>query len=196
MVRLLKDAESKTRVLDLGCAAGRNTVYLAKMGFDFYAVDLSDMMIAKTKERISELMGKSEADKRVLKMPMSRLGFKDNFFDWIIALGVIQDAQSEQEWQDTVTDCVRVLKPKGKLLIAHFSQDSNPHGKGLKLVKGTKQLYTGFAQGRKLNLLTAKELDERLLEHGLVSIEKTGTVKVNTQNGYRSTVNGLYQLEQ
>ncbi len=194
MIKLLENADSKTTILDLGCAGGRNTVYLAKNDFDFYAIDSSEMMVAKTKERISEISGKREAQKRVLEMQMSNLLFDDDFFDWIIALGVIQDAQSEDEWQKTVSECTRVLKPKGKLLIAHFSPDSNPHGIGVKPVKGTKHLYTGFAKGRKLNLLSSKELDELLLEHKLLSIEKTYSVKVNTQAGYRTTVNGLYQL--
>ena len=39
---------SRVRVLDLGCAGGRNTVVLAERGFDLEALDASAAMVAKT----------------------------------------------------------------------------------------------------------------------------------------------------
>jgi len=183
-----------SRFLDLGCAAGRNTIYLSQKGFDFYAIDSSKAMLAKTKERLKEYLSMSEINKRVLDMQMSKLEFKNNYFDFIIALGIIQDAQTEAEWHKTVAELARVLKPKGKLLVAHFSPDSDPHGRGVNLLKDSKHLYTGFAPNRKLVLLTANELDMNMLEHNFTPISKTSSVKIKTKNGYRSTVNAYYQL--
>ncbi len=194
MLELIQNYPKKSRFLDLGCAAGRNTVYLAQQGFDFYAIDFSEAMLNKTKERLKLILPEPEVDKRVLKMKMDNLDFKDNYFDFIIALGIIQDAQSEGEWHRVVAGCARVLKPNGKILVAHFGPNSNPHGTGVQLVKDTKHLYTGFAPNRKLNLLSSKELDENMLEHGFHSISKTSSVKIKTNKGYRTTVNGYYQL--
>src|SRR5262249_40561030 len=53
------------RVLDLGCAAGRNAVLLASKGFDVEAVDSSSAMVAKTRERLAPVLGEAEAERRV-----------------------------------------------------------------------------------------------------------------------------------
>src|SRR5215831_233174 len=56
---------SKVRVLDLGCAAGRNAFLLAERGFDVEAVDGSAAMVAKTRERLTPILGAAEAQRRV-----------------------------------------------------------------------------------------------------------------------------------
>ncbi|HHO55749.1 MAG TPA: class I SAM-dependent methyltransferase [Trueperaceae bacterium] len=194
LLELSQNYPPKTRFLDLGCAAGRNTIYLAQRGFDFYAIDSSKAMLAKTKERLKDILPDAEVNKRVLEMSMSELEFEDNYFDFIVALGIIQDAQSEAEWHKTVAGLARVLKPKGKLLVAHFSPDSDPHGKGLELIEDTKYLYTGFAPNRRLVLLSAKEIDQLMQNHGFETLSETKSVKVETKNGYRTTINAYYQL--
>lgn len=194
MLELIQNYPKTYRILDLGCAAGRNTIYLAKNNFDFYAIDSSQAMLAKAKENLKNILPKTEIDKRVLNMQMDSLDFKDDYFDFIIALGIIQGAQSEEEWHRVVGQCARTLKANGKMLVAHFGPNSNPHGTGIKLVKGTKHLYTGFAPNRKLNLLSAQELNEKMLEHGFKNIVETTSVKIETKNGYRTTINAYYQL--
>lgn len=44
---LLKNysSPSHVRILDLGCAGGRNTIFLAEQGFDLWAVDFSGPMV-------------------------------------------------------------------------------------------------------------------------------------------------------
>jgi 2-polyprenyl-3-methyl-5-hydroxy-6-metoxy-1,4-benzoquinol methylase len=42
------------RVLDLGCGPGRNAIYLASLGFDVDAIDLSATAIAWARERAEE----------------------------------------------------------------------------------------------------------------------------------------------
>ena len=42
------EAPRTTRVLDLGCAGGRNTAVLAERGFDVLAIDSSSSMVART----------------------------------------------------------------------------------------------------------------------------------------------------
>ncbi|MFJ7629212.1 class I SAM-dependent methyltransferase [Streptomyces sp. NPDC097595] len=42
------------RVLDLGCGAGRNALYLASRGFEVDAVDLSPVAIAWARERVAD----------------------------------------------------------------------------------------------------------------------------------------------
>ncbi|MBT8461278.1 MAG: methyltransferase domain-containing protein, partial [Gemmatimonadetes bacterium] len=52
------------RVLDVGCAAGRNTLVLAELGFDVYAIDSSVPMVGRTRERVAGVLGPDEAERR------------------------------------------------------------------------------------------------------------------------------------
>ncbi|MFJ8089399.1 class I SAM-dependent methyltransferase [Lysinibacillus sp. NPDC095746] len=42
------------KVLELGCGAGRNAIYLAKQGCSFVGVDLSDHALQWTQKRVDE----------------------------------------------------------------------------------------------------------------------------------------------
>ena len=121
-----------TKVLDLGCAGGRNTVLLAEKGFDVYAMDSSHAMVDKTRERIKNTCGAELALERVRQGKMNDLSFyQSNFFDLIIALGIFQNAVSKEEWSSSLAEASRVLKTKGKILVANFHADSAPEGKPL-----------------------------------------------------------------
>jgi SAM-dependent methyltransferase len=68
----------KGRVLDIGCGAGRHSLYLQKMGYDVLGIDSSPLAI-----KICKLRGL----KRAKVMPIEELDFKPNSFDTIIMLG-------------------------------------------------------------------------------------------------------------
>ena len=76
LVELLGEIASPAsfRVLDLGCAAGRNTVALAERGFDFQALDGSQAMIEHTRARVAAILGEDEARRRVHRARMDDLG--------------------------------------------------------------------------------------------------------------------------
>ena len=80
LLQLLKHYQQpqQTRVLDLGCAGGRNTIVLADQGFDVYALDTSCAMVEKTRERLAIVLGGEEARKRVptLVVGIGFYGFK------------------------------------------------------------------------------------------------------------------------
>jgi SAM-dependent methyltransferase len=75
-----------SKILDLGCGAGRHVVYLARKGFDVYGFDASEAAI----EHAQEIL-KTEnlfADLRVWDMTR-RLPYEDGFFDAVLALRVV-----------------------------------------------------------------------------------------------------------
>lgn len=193
MLALLEHAPKETRVFDLGCAAGRNSFWLAEQRFDFYAVDTSKAMLTKTRERVAAVMGQ-EADKRVLEAPMDDLSlFENDFFDLALAFGIFQGAQTVGEWHRAVGEVARVLKPNGEILVAHFSPDSDPTGEGVHLVKGEEHVYTGFSAQRRIVLLHADELDAWAARHGLTPVTETSSVRVTFEDGFRTTVNAHYR---
>lgn len=182
-----------TRILDLGCAAGRNTVVLAEHGFDFYAVDASKAMIAKTRKRTADTISADEMQRRIQVACMDDLSeLESDSFQLIIALGILHNAHNDQEWHNTISETKRLLRQDGKLLVSNFDPESNPSGRCVQPVKGEPHVYEGHSSGR-LFLLSASDLDAYMERHGFESVTKTETVRVKTEMGERITVNALYR---
>jgi len=183
---------SSIRVLDLGCAGGRNAVVLAERGFDFHAIDASAAMVSKTKDRVAAIRGMEFAEQRVLQRTMDDLSFSsEGQFDLIIALGILHNARSDDEWNQTHSELNRVTRSGSRLLVSNFSSESNPTGEGLSKVTESRHVYEGFGAGR-MYLMPADDLDEEFKRYGFVPEVPTETVKKPTENGFRVTVNGLY----
>ncbi|MBD3306267.1 methyltransferase domain-containing protein [candidate division KSB3 bacterium] len=183
----------QTRVLDLGCAGGRNTVILAEQGFEVYALDTSEAMVAKTRERVVPVLGHQGAADHIQVGNMQELQqFPAEFFHLIVALGVYHNATNRQDWEATLQETARVLRPDGRVLVANFSPRSDPNGTGLHPVAGENHVYEGFSAGP-MYLLEADELDQAMARFGLLPVVPTETVTVPTDNGYRTTVNAFYR---
>jgi SAM-dependent methyltransferase len=184
---------SKIRVLDLGCAAGRNTVLLADRGFDVEAIDASPAMVAKTRERISAILGAREADRRVRVGRMDDLStYVDSSYDLVIALGLYHCAQSRAEWERTLSETARVLKPGGEVLVSVFTPETDLTGRGIRPVAGEPDVYEGFESESRHVLVDAARLDRELARFGLAPIEPTRTVRPKVETGRRVSANGLY----
>lgn len=182
-----------TRVLDLGCAGGRNTAALAERGFDVHAIDSSSSMVAKTRERVAAVLGAGEAGRRVRVGRMEDLGdFASRSFELVVALGVYHNAESEGIWERALSETARVLVADGLLLVANFTPGFAPHGEALQRVSGARHVYEGFEAGP-LYLLAAEDLDAAMERHGLLPVVPTETVEAPTDSGRRVTANALYR---
>ena len=180
-------------VLDLGCAGGRNAALLAEQGFDVVAFDSSAAMVAHTRERLSSIIGSAEACRRVVNGDMADLGiYPEAMFDLVVALGIYHCSESLELWQSAVAETSRVLKPCGRLLLAHFTPDTDPTGEGVRPVPQEPHVYTGFGEARHI-LLECDELDKALANYGLLPIVPSEVVRHETQQGRRVTVNGYYE---
>lgn len=187
------DAPCQTRVLDVGCAGGRNTVLLAELGFDVHAIDRAAAMVQRTRERLTPLIGAAQARERVCHGVMDDLArFADGSVQLVVALGVYHQAHSPSEWRRALSEAQRVLAPDGLVLVSVFSPQSQPLGVPLGPVAGEPHMYDGFPSGP-LHLVEAEELDRAMASHGLVGEGPTETVFVPMDVGHRVTVNGLYR---
>jgi SAM-dependent methyltransferase len=181
------------RVLDVGCAGGRNTVLLADRGFDVHALDASAAMVAETRRRLEPIVGAGEAAARVQRQAMHDLErYGPAAFDLVVALGVLHAAASWAEWQQSAAAIARVLRPGGMLLVAAFTPETDLTGEGVRAVTGEPHTYDGLPGGRAV-LLGAAELDAALAQHGLVA-EGPATLGITiTELGRRVSANGLYR---
>ena len=183
---------SAIKVLDLGCAAGRNAVLLAGKGFDVEALDASSAMAAKTRERVAAILGASEAERRVRVGRMDDLSFaRDASFDLVVALGLYHCAQSRSEWDRALSETARILKPGGRLLVSVFTPETDLTGRGILAVPGEPNVYEGFESGRSV-LMDAPTLDADLARFGLTPLEATRTARPKAETGRRVSANGLY----
>jgi SAM-dependent methyltransferase len=117
--------------------------------------------------------------------------FPSEIFHLVVALGIYHNARSRDEWERSLEETVRVLKPGGRLLVSNFSPRCDPAGTGLSEVACEPNVYEGFGSGRHY-FVEADQLDHELDRLGLFPAFPTETVMKKTENGQRVTVNGLY----
>jgi SAM-dependent methyltransferase len=184
---------SKTRVLDLGCAGGRNAVPLARAGFDFLALDGSPAMVEKTRERLAPILGPEDARRRVRAGRLNDLSFAaDASFDLVVALGIYHCARDRGEWDRALSETARVLKPEGRLLVSVFTPETDLDGRGTRAVPGEPDVYEMFEDGGRHVLVDAEGLDRDMARFGLTPLEPTRTARPKLETGRRVSANGLY----
>jgi cyclopropane fatty-acyl-phospholipid synthase-like methyltransferase len=182
----------QTRVLDLGCAGGRNIVFLLEHSFDVWAIDNSKAMVRETRRRAKPYL----ADKTTERIRVGRMQdlsvFKNGFFDLIVALGILHLAKNENEFVTVLAELGRILKEQGLLLVSNFSRGHAPQGVTPVKVRDSKYVYSGF-DGGNLCLPTEKQLDKEFCKKGFEPVEKTYTIRKESEEGKRVTVNALYK---
>jgi SAM-dependent methyltransferase len=184
---------SIVRVLDIGCAGGRNTELLASKGFDVFAIDSSRAMVRRTRNRIASILGEEEAIRRIRHGRMEDLSlFASNDFHLVVALGVFHTSSTSEQWTFALNEAVRVLTVDGLLLVSVFSPRTDLTGEGITPTPGELHLYDGLTTERHY-LVEADVLDREMITRGLEPAEQTDTVLVPLDKGRRVTVNGLYR---
>lgn len=99
-------------ILDLGCGAGNNAVYLSKMGYNVTGIDLSDSMITIAQNK------KSNA--KFIKGDVRRSNFKNNSCDSII-LSYILCHLSRKDIENCLMRFHDILTRDGVLFIELFT---------------------------------------------------------------------------
>ncbi len=94
------------KILDAGCAFGDLLALLDKKNYITYGIDVSEYAIAKAK--------KNTKAKLIVGDLNEKLPYKDDFFDAVFALDIIEHLESPHQF---LLDMHRVLKKKGVLFI-------------------------------------------------------------------------------
>lgn len=183
----------RLRVLDIGCAGGRNTELLAELGCDLHAIDASEAMVSRTRLRVGFVIGEREAARRIRVGRMENLGaFAERSFDLLLALGVYHSAPDRSSFELAIAESSRVLDEGGELLLASFAPGTVLNGVPLRPLPDEPGVHVGHESGRYF-LLDAEGLDEMLARFDLLPVEPTRVVQAGDEASIRLTVNGWYR---
>lgn len=119
--RIVPNAE---QLLDIGCGAGNYSLkMLSKLpNLECTLVDLSDPMLDKAYERVSEQTNKNV---HVVKGDIREVPLKQNHFDIILAGAVLHHLRDDQDWETTFKKIYGILKPGGCFMISDLiTQDT------------------------------------------------------------------------
>ncbi len=133
---LVKLLHPKSRVLDVGCAGGRDAKKFRKKDFNVIGIDLVDLFLKEARKNVSGV--------RFIKMDMRRLEFPEDYFDGIWANAVLLHLK-KKDIPKTLKEFYRVLRPDGKLHIRVKKGRERGYEKD-KLSGGEKRLFTYFSK--------------------------------------------------
>jgi tRNA (cmo5U34)-methyltransferase len=114
-----------TSVLDIGCGAGNFTLKMLNKipHLNCSLIDLSEPMLDKAKERVSETTNGSiscfQSDIRDIKLDI-------NSFDIVLAGAVLHHLRTEHEWEFVFSKIYNALKPGGSFWIADLIAHESP----------------------------------------------------------------------
>lgn len=104
------------RILDAGCGGGRNAVYLLRAGADVFAVDRDPRAVASM-HRLADELAPSLPETNIQTARLEALPFADAFFDAVICNAVLHFAEDEREFDASIRELWRVLKPRGVFFV-------------------------------------------------------------------------------
>ncbi len=110
------------RVLDAGCANGYSSVRYAALGANVVGVDYVPEMIDNAKSRRQGLPVEVGQRLEFETGDITSLGFDDASFDVVVSTRVIINLPSWDEQLGALRECVRVLRPGGRLLLSEATQ--------------------------------------------------------------------------
>ena len=118
IVYYFKEKYNKTpiRIIDIGCGNCRNLIPFQKD--DCYGVDFSKKMLEKAK-----LIAKGYGlNLKLYKTKLTRLPFKDNFFDRALMLASLHHLETKEKRERALEELYRVLKKDGIALITVWNK--------------------------------------------------------------------------
>ena len=102
------------RIVDAGCGAGRNLVYLLREGHDVFGADEDAGAIDRV-SRLAQELAPQLPPGRFLNQPIEAMTFPDAFADVVISSAVLHFARDDAHFDGMVRGTWRVLKPGGML---------------------------------------------------------------------------------
>lgn len=162
------------KVLDLGCGAGRHTIFLAENGFEAYGIDISENAVVEAEKRTQE-----KNLSVVYKVaPCESIPFEDEFFDALVAYGTIYYGDVYMV-KHAIGEIFRLLNKGGKALLAVRSLEDYRYDSSLEIEPHTiivhEQDQTKSAaneNGMKMHFFSRTELQGLFSNFARIDIER------------------------
>jgi ubiquinone/menaquinone biosynthesis C-methylase UbiE len=106
-----KNTASEKNLLEIGCGVGNNIIPISKLGFNAFAIDISNTALVEAKKRAQ--CAKVEIEFTVGSVEV--LPYPSNFFNYVIDRSVLTCTTPEVVTQ-ALDEILRVLKPGGVFL--------------------------------------------------------------------------------
>jgi ubiquinone/menaquinone biosynthesis C-methylase UbiE len=123
---VLKFLKKGNRVLEIGCGAGHQAIFLAKKGMKVKAIDSSINAINKAREEAK----KNNINVEFKKGSFEKIKKEKEKYDFIFDWRFLHEITDEKKRDKYLNDVSNLLKPNGKYLSTSFSGDSNFMGRG------------------------------------------------------------------
>jgi SAM-dependent methyltransferase len=140
------------RVLDAGCGAGRNLIYLLREGYEVFGADSDSRAIAETRRLAANLAPHLPAGNFRVES-VEQMSFPDSFADVVLSSAVLHFARDDEQFHAMLRGTWRILKAGG-LLFCRLASDIGMEGRFHRIA------------GRRFRLLDGSErylVDEALL---------------------------------
>ncbi len=162
------------KVLDLGCGAGRHTIFLAENGFETYGIDISENAVVEAEKRTQE-----KNLSVVYKVASCEsIPFEDEFFDALVAYGTIYYGDIYMV-KHAIDEIFRLLTKGGKALLAVRSLEDYRYDSSLEIEPHTiivheqnKTKSAANEDGMKMHFFSRTELQELFSNFARVDIER------------------------
>ena len=131
-------------VLDAGCGAGRNLVYLLRAGYEVFGAD-ADPVAIEVMRRLAKSLAPTSPVDRFRAEPVEAMTFADSFADVVLSSAVLHFARDDDHFNAMVHGTWRVLKPGGLFFcrlascIGMESRMRRVAGRRFKLPDGTER---------------------------------------------------------
>jgi SAM-dependent methyltransferase len=130
------------RILDLGCGAGRHTVYLARGGFEVIATDIAENGLAHAREWLA----RENLQAELKHSDMIHIPYSAGSFDALISIYVIYH-KTYSGMKRAVAEVHRILKAGGLALISLQSTRGWRYRQGKEIEPNTFILEKGADAG-------------------------------------------------
>ncbi len=161
----IKNKDFKT-LLDIGCGAGRDSLYFARNGLNVTAIDFSEGGHVKLRKFIEE---KNIKNITPILRDIRKIDFKDNSFDVIYAhlsLHYFDDATTTQIFGELY----RILKSEGLIFIKCKSTEDELCGQGERVGENM------YVKGHLRHFFSKEYMKAKLEKFKILKIRKTSSV--------------------
>lgn len=113
-LKLFSFLPDKGDVLDIGCGAGRISLYLSSIGYQVTGVDVSEMLIQS-----AQVLARQQAlNPSFVLAEGAKLPFADGEFDYVVAFKVLCYIPTRELRSEYLRQIYRLLRPGGMFLLA------------------------------------------------------------------------------